>query len=108
MRYIDDDGFLWEEGANSFQPNEVILSVARDLGLLSELVLADSNLPRYIYFNNTLHPLPMSTKELFTTKLLSTKAKIRFVLGLLGVVAPMALGGGEESIEAFSSRHFGK
>lgn len=101
-----DGDFTWEEGANSFQPNEVILTVARDLGLLSDLVLADSNLPRYIYWNNSLQPLPVSLQQLFETRLLTLRGKIAFILGALGLVGPEG-GQGEESIEEFATRHFG-
>jgi protoporphyrinogen oxidase len=104
---FQEDGFIWEEGANSFQPNQVIMSVARDLGLLSELVLANSNLPRYIYWNNTLHSLPVSLKQLWQSKLLSLRGKVAFVLGALGLVGQEDGWAGEESIQAFATRHFG-
>lgn len=102
---LSDGNFIWEEGANSFQPNQRILSVARDLGLLPDLVLADPNLPRYIFWNNTLHPLPMSLRQLIESKLLSFKGKLALMLGVLGLVSPEPRE--EESIRDFAVRHFG-
>jgi oxygen-dependent protoporphyrinogen oxidase len=38
---VQDDGFLWEEGPNSFQPNDSMFATAIDSGLKDELVLGD-------------------------------------------------------------------
>ncbi len=63
--------FLWEEGPNSFSPTPALLKLAVDVGLKQELVLADRHLPRYIYWQGQLHPVPMSPRAAVQSHLLS-------------------------------------
>lgn len=69
--HLIEDGYLWEEGPNSFQPNTASLRLAKDLGMLEELVLADPSLPRFVFWNNMLHALPGSIQDLTKFNLLS-------------------------------------
>jgi protoporphyrinogen oxidase len=102
---LSDEEYLWEEGANSFQPNLPFLEFLRDIGLLDELVLANSSLPRYIVWGNELHPLPSSLSQLYSSKLLTWRGKLALVSGLFGFVKRKPKD--EESIEEFVTRHFG-
>lgn len=65
------DGFLWEEGPNSFQPHPSILRFAKDLNILDELVWANPSLPRFIFWGDRLHALPTSAGGLLRTELLT-------------------------------------
>lgn len=99
------DGYIWEEGPNSFQPSPSILNFASDLGIIEKLVLANASLPRYIYWNDRLHALPTKVVDFLKSQLLSSKGKLRLVFGLLGFIAKKPTA--EESIKEFSIRHFG-
>lgn len=102
------DGFLWEEGPTSFTPSPALLRLITDLGLESELLLADRRLPRYIYWQGKLQPVPMRPGQMVTTSLLSPWGKLRALGGALGFVRP-AIGvlGEEETVDQFFTRHLG-
>jgi oxygen-dependent protoporphyrinogen oxidase len=77
------------------------------MGILGDLILANASLPRFIFWNGELKTLPTSVRDLWQTDLLSGRGKARLLLGLLGVVGPKRARG-DESIEQFCTRHFGK
>eukprot|EP01034_Spumella_vulgaris_P021310 gene21310-27340_t len=77
MISMNEDGYTWEEGPNSFTPSAPILRLMSDIGLIDELVLADM------------------------------KGKLRAALGLLGVIKAKPKGDYEESIQEFATRHLG-
>jgi len=54
----NDDGFIWEEGPNSFATQPSIVRIAYELGIADQLVFADESLPPWVNHNGKLHPLP--------------------------------------------------
>ena len=54
----NDDGFIWEEGPNSFATQPSIVRIANELGIDDQLVFADESLPPWVNHNGKLHPLP--------------------------------------------------
>lgn len=100
-----EDGYLWEEGPNSFQPTPSIMTLLRDLNLLGDLVVADPSLPRYIFFDGRMHSLPRSLRSVVSNSLLSWRGKIAILLGSMGLVSRRPVS--EESIHHFITRHFG-
>ncbi|MGL6283767.1 MAG: protoporphyrinogen oxidase, partial [Microcoleaceae cyanobacterium] len=105
--------FLWEEGPNSFAPAPEILQLIVDVGLKSELVFADHKLPRYVYWQGKLMPVPMNPKAMISSRLLSEAGKLRALLGAIGFVPPVMANdvtnqNGEETVAQFFQRHLGK
>ena len=102
----NNEGYLWEEGPNSFQPAPELLRLAVQVGLKDELVLADGKLPRFVFLNGKLNALPMSPPTAIASKILTWGGKIRLALGAIGFARPAMAG--EESVDQFFSRLLGK
>mmetsp|Transcript_26657 Transcript_26657/g.39282 ORF Transcript_26657/g.39282 Transcript_26657/m.39282 type:complete len:579 (+) Transcript_26657:121-1857(+) len=54
----DEEGFIWEEGPNSFATQPSIVRIANELKIDDQLVFADESLPPWVNHNGKLHPLP--------------------------------------------------
>ncbi|NJK34180.1 MAG: protoporphyrinogen oxidase [Oscillatoriales cyanobacterium SM2_2_1] len=101
------DGYLWEEGPNSFSPTPDLMRLLVDLGLEAELVLADRRLPRYVFWRGQLQAVPMSPPQALGTALLSPWGKLRAALGGRGFVRPAMASSPEETVAEFFGRHLG-
>ncbi|XP_042483345.1 protoporphyrinogen oxidase 1, chloroplastic-like [Macadamia integrifolia] len=102
---VDRDGYLWEEGPNSFQPSETMLTMAVDCGLKDDLVLGDPNAPRFVLWGGKLRPVPSNPTDLPFFDLMSFTGKLRAGFGALGIRPPPP--GHEESVEEFVRRNLG-
>lgn len=102
---LESDGYLWEEGPNSFQPSDPVLTMAVDSGLKEDLVLGDPKAPRFVLWNGKLRPVPSKPSDLPFFDLMSFSGKIRAGLGALGFRPSPP--GHEESVEAFVRRNLG-
>jgi protoporphyrinogen/coproporphyrinogen III oxidase len=101
------DGFQWEEGPNTFQPTQQIMRLAVDLGLKDQLVFADHTLPRMVYWDNKLFPLPAALEDAPFFALLNPLEKLRAGLGAVGLF-PGRPEGVEESVKDFIERTLGE
>jgi protoporphyrinogen/coproporphyrinogen III oxidase len=99
------DGFLVEAGANTVQATPGFVDLLREVDLEKELLQAEPGLPRFILRHGELHVLPLGPVGLIRTRLLSFRAKWRLVQELR---IPALRGGGEESIDSFVVRRFGR
>lgn len=102
---VERDGFLWEEGPNSFQPSDPMLTMVVDSGLKDDLVLGDPDAPRFVLWNGKLRPVPGKPTDLPFFDLMSIGGKIRAGFGALGIRPPPP--GHEESVEEFVRRNLG-
>lgn len=100
-----DEGYLWEEGPNSFQPSDPVLTMAVDSGLKDDLVFGDPNAPRFVLWQGKLRPVPSKPGDLPFFDLMSIPGKLRAGLGALGIRPPPP--GREESVEEFVRRNLG-
>ncbi|CAI7795808.1 unnamed protein product [Closterium sp. NIES-54] len=101
-----NEGYLWEEGPNSFQPNDAMLKCALDSGVIDQLVLGDPDAPRFVFWEGRLRPVPAGLLDLPVFDLMSIIGKIRAGLGAFGL-RPAAPEGKEESVEEFVRRNLG-
>lgn len=103
---LTEDGYQWEEGPNSFQPSPTILRFAKDIGIIDDLILADSTLPRFVFWEGKLYPLPSKLSDpVLNFNLMTWPGKIRAGLGAIGLIA--ARPKEEESVKQFVTRHLG-
>ncbi|XP_023547363.1 protoporphyrinogen oxidase 1, chloroplastic-like [Cucurbita pepo subsp. pepo] len=102
---VERDGYLWEEGPNSFQPSDPILTMVVDSGLKDDLVLGDPDAPRFVLWDGKLRPVPAKPNDLPFFDLMSLGGKIRAGFGALGIRPPPP--GREESVEEFVRRNLG-
>src|SRR5262249_7229852 len=99
------DGFLVEAGANTLQATPAFVDLLREIGLETELLQAEPGLPRFILRHGELHTLPLGPVALVRTRLLSFRAKWQLLRELR---MPALRGGGEESVDSFVARRFGR
>ncbi len=79
MGTVEQDGFLFESGPQSFQGTETILDFIRQLGIESELCKADPRAPRYVLQRGKLQKIPMSPQGLIASSLLGTGSRWKIV-----------------------------
>lgn len=98
------EGFLLERGPNSLRGTHEFLDLIDELKLNEEMVTANPTAPAYVYFNHSLHPVPMSLPAFVKSKLLSTRAKLRL---LREPFISARYETSEESLASFVSRRLG-
>jgi len=101
-----ENGRIWEEGPNSFQPGDPILATACDVGLRDDILLADPGSYRFVWWEGRLRPLPAGPVDAVFGDFLSLPGKIRAGLGAIGIKDPMP--DHEETIREFVTRNLGE
>jgi len=104
IQSIEQNGFLFESGPQSFQGTTTLLGLIRELGIGGELCTADPRAPRYILRHGHLQKIPMSPQAMLTTSLLGVSSRWRIVSEAFKKTHPPSE---EESIAQFVRRKFG-
>lgn len=101
-----ENGYLIDYGPNSgLETSPLIKTLVDDLNIQDKFIYANkAGNKRYILRNNKLHVLPTSPKDFLSTKLFSTKAKLR--LGLEPFIGK-SKDGYYQSISEFVTRRLG-
>jgi protoporphyrinogen/coproporphyrinogen III oxidase len=101
---VEQDGFLFERGPQSFQGTAALLDLIRDLEIEGELLEADPAAPRYVLRGGRLQKIPMSPPALLGSSLLGMGSRWRIVSEPFRHTCPP---GHEESVADFVRRKFG-
>jgi oxygen-dependent protoporphyrinogen oxidase len=101
---VEQDGFLFETGPQSFQGIDTILDLVRDVGLENHLEHADPRAPRYVLRGGKLEKVPMSPQALLASSLLGLGSRWRVATEALKRTKPPSQ---EESVAQFVRRKFG-
>jgi protoporphyrinogen/coproporphyrinogen III oxidase len=101
---IEQDGFLFERGPQSFQGTAGLLELVRAAGIQGDLLEADANAPRYVLRGGRLQKIPMSPPALVGSSLLGIGSRWKIVSEPFRRTSPPAQ---EESVADFVRRKFG-
>ena len=101
---IEQEGFRFDLGPQSFTNAQPVSELIDELGLRSELVQADPSAPRYILKNGRLVPAPLSPPQLLLTPLMGVRTKLRILSEPFRRTHPPEA---DESVAAFTRRKFG-
>jgi protoporphyrinogen/coproporphyrinogen III oxidase len=101
---VEQDGFLFETGPQSFQGTDSVLDVVRDIGLENHLEQANPRAPRYVLRRGKLEKIPMSPQAILGSSLLGIGSRWRVATEALRRTRPPTE---EESVAQFVRRKFG-
>jgi oxygen-dependent protoporphyrinogen oxidase len=104
IRTIREDGFVLEAGPNTLRTTPAADRLITDLGLESDLVLADARAPRWIVRGGRPRAIVPGPKGLITSAL-STRGKLRILGDWRTPRRPPSLE--DESVHDFFARRFG-
>jgi oxygen-dependent protoporphyrinogen oxidase len=101
---VEQDGFLFETGPQSFQGVDSLLDLVREIGLENHLCEADPRAPRYVLRRGKLEKIPMSPQAILGSSLLGVGSRWRVATEALKRAKPPSE---EESVARFVRRKFG-
>jgi len=72
---VRENGFLFEQGPQSFTGTEPLFQLCDELGIADQLVEAPHGAPRYVFLNGKLVPVPFSPGAFLASPLLGWRTK---------------------------------
>jgi len=100
---VEDGGFLFETGPQSFSSTAAINSLIQGLGLTNEFVPGPASAPRYIFVDGKLKPVPLTPRAFLGSSLLHWSTKLSILREPFRKSFPPAE---DESIADFVRRKF--
>lgn len=97
------DACILEAGPQSFLSTDPLLEMVEDIGLQSELLMADPRAPRYVLINGKLRPVPLAPPQLLASSVLGPRTKWKLIRDALGRSRPPQE---DESVATFVRRKF--
>ena len=85
---VEENGFLFELGPQSFSGTEPLFKLCNELGILDQLAEAPHGAPRYIVIDAKFVPVPLSPSAFFASSLLSWKTKFSIIADVFRTSAP--------------------
>jgi len=101
---VEQDGFRFDTGPQSFQGIDSLLDLVRDIGLENHLEQANPRAPRYVLRRGKLEKIPMSPQAIIGASLLGAGSRWRVATEALKRTKPP---NEEESVAQFVRRKFG-
>jgi len=100
---VEENGFLFETGPQSFSTTAPLNALMQDLGLTHEFCPEPARAPRYILVNGKLQPVPLSPPAFLGSSLLKWSTKFSILREPFGKSSPPEP---DESIADFVRRKF--
>jgi len=73
------DGRVLDHGPQRTRLTDEIEGLVDDCGIRDDLLVADDDLPLYVYVDGRLRPVPFTPREFLSTDLLSVRGKLRLL-----------------------------
>lgn len=103
IQSVQDDGYLFELGPQSFSSTPALYQLCDDLGLDQEIVEAPRGAPRFVLINRELIQVPMSPGSFLSSGLLGWSTKFSILSEVMRTTRPPEP---DESIADFTRRKF--
>jgi len=100
---VEENGFLFELGPQSFSAGEPLFKLCQELGILNQLVEAPRGAPRYIVIDGKLVPVPLSPGAFLASSLLSWRTKFSILADIFRTSVPADT---DESVATFVRTRF--
>jgi oxygen-dependent protoporphyrinogen oxidase len=103
IKSVAETGFLFELGPQSFSGTDALFQICDELGLASQLLEAPHDVPRFIFLEGKLVPVPLSPLAFFSSSLLSWRTKFSILSEVFKTSPPPSA---DESVASFVRAKF--